>query len=124
MPKSISNKFKEQLKMNDSKFIGVELAKVCVEYNFQIIDLAKAFGVSRMTIHSWFRGGYVRRLNFLKISEFLDFINNHPSYNREEFLISAIKRNLFLKEFFYKIQNDKVLKPLTGEDHRYIKSIN
>ena len=120
MPKPISNEFKEQLKMNDSKFIGVELAKVCVEYNFQIIDLAKAFGVSRMTIHNWFRGAYVRRLNFIKISEFLDFINNCPSYIREEFLISAKKRNLFLKEFFYKIKNDKVIKPLIGDDHGYI----
>ena len=119
MPKPISNEFKEQLKMNDSKFIGVELAKVCVEYNFQIIDLAKVFGVSRMTIHHWFRGAYVRRRNFLKISEFLDFINTYPPYNREEFLISATKRNSFLKEFIYKIKTDKVLEPMTGADHRF-----
>ena len=119
MPRPISNEFKEQLKINDSKFIGVDLAKVCVEYNFQIINLAKVFGVSRMTIHHWFRGAHVRRRNCLKISEFLDFINTYPSYNREEFLISATKRNLFLKEFIYKIESDKFLELMTGEDHRF-----
>ena len=113
MSKSISKEFKEQLKINDTNFIGVELAKICVKYNFQIVDLAKTFSVSRMTIHNWFRDGYVRRLNFLKIKEFLDLINSLPLNVQEEIRTLPQVKKLFLIDFLSKTHKLKVIKPDT-----------
>ena len=37
--------------------------------------MAEAFNVSRMSIHSWFRGQYVREKNYEKITKFIELIN-------------------------------------------------
>ena len=36
--------------------LGVKLAKVCVDRNIPVSDVAEFFGVSRVTVYSWFRG--------------------------------------------------------------------
>lgn len=43
----------------DPKHIGVRLGKICMSLNIPVSEVAKSFGVSRMTIYTWFTGGGV-----------------------------------------------------------------
>jgi hypothetical protein len=76
MPKSYSPEYVDALNsvvMPDN--LGIVLAKACVKANIPLKLVAKLFGVSRMTIHVWFRGGEIRSgrkqliYAFLKILE-------------------------------------------------------
>jgi hypothetical protein len=55
----------------DSKRLGVRLAKLCVKANLPAQYVAEVFGVSRMTIHSWFRGKAIRDKNCTRIDNFM-----------------------------------------------------
>lgn len=55
--------------------LGIVLAKACVKANIPLKLVAKALGVSRMSVHTWFRGGEIRQgrkqliVAFLKVVE-------------------------------------------------------
>lgn len=55
----------------NSKRLGVRLAKLCVKANLPAQYVAEVFGVSRMTIHSWFRGKAIRDKNCTRIENFM-----------------------------------------------------
>lgn len=40
----------------DPDNIGVLLGRVCIKKEISVMDVAEFFGVSRMTIYSWFSG--------------------------------------------------------------------
>ena len=76
MPKSYSPEYIEMLDavvMPDN--LGIVLAKACVKANIPLKLVAKALGVSRMSVHTWFRGGEIRQgrkqliVAFLKVVE-------------------------------------------------------
>jgi len=103
MARPYSDKFLLGLNHADSKRIGVKLAKVCVKQGFPVIHVATAFGVSRMAIHSWFRGKPVRDKNNTKIEKFIELIEKEmvkgslDSCTRKDlitFLLSDIKPQL------------------------------
>ena len=56
---------------SDSKRLGVRLAKLCVKANLPAQYVAEVFKVSRMTIHSWFRGKAIRDKNCTRIDNFM-----------------------------------------------------
>lgn len=61
MPKSYTPEYVEMLDavvMPDN--LGIVMAKACVKANIPMKLVAKVFGVSRMTVHTWFRGGEIR----------------------------------------------------------------
>ena len=61
MPKSYSPEYIASLnavRMYDN--LGVTLARACVKANLPLKLVAKILGVSRMTVHTWFRGGPIR----------------------------------------------------------------
>ena len=74
MTRPYSDKFLLSLYEANYKKIGVKLAKVCVKANLPSLYVAKTFGVSRMTIHSWFRGSPVRDKNNTKIEKFIALV--------------------------------------------------
>jgi transcriptional regulator with XRE-family HTH domain len=74
MPRSYSEKFLLGLESQDPDKLGVRLAKLCVKSNLPVKYLTKIFGVSRMTLHSWFRGSPVRNRNADKIARFMDIV--------------------------------------------------
>lgn len=41
--------------------LGMRLGKACVEAELPAVYVAQVLGVSRMTIHNWFRGGEIRK---------------------------------------------------------------
>ena len=71
MTKKYSQEFLLELNTLDGDRMGVQLAKACVNADLPMIEVAKVFGVSRMTIHNWFRGAPVRDKNVQKIKAFL-----------------------------------------------------
>jgi hypothetical protein len=75
MPRPYSERFLLDLNKSDPTRIGVQLGKVCVKANLPTAYVAKAFDVSRMSIHSWFRGQYVREKNYEKINKFIGLVN-------------------------------------------------
>jgi hypothetical protein len=74
MARPYSERFLLDLNKADPTRIGVQLGKVCVKANLPTSYVAKAFDVSRMSIHSWFRGQYVREKNYEKIAKFIDLV--------------------------------------------------
>jgi|TARA_R110000803_G_scaffold71132_1_gene134233 predicted regulator of amino acid metabolism with ACT domain len=71
MPKKYSQEFLVELNTLDETRLGVQLAKACVNAELPITEIAKVFEVSRMTVHSWFRGSPIRDKNESKIKRFL-----------------------------------------------------
>ena len=76
MPKSYSPEYVKMLNavvMADN--LGIVLAKACVKANLPLKLVAKVLGVSRMTVHTWFRGGDIQTgrkplvITFLKVIE-------------------------------------------------------
>jgi hypothetical protein len=74
MPKSYSEKFVLNLQKNTSDHIGIKMAKLCVKARLPIKDVANVFKVSRMAIHSWFRGSEIKEENVIKIQKFNSII--------------------------------------------------
>ena len=74
MPRPYSERFLLDLNKADPTRIGVQLGKVCVKANLPTSYVAEVFDVSRMSIHSWFRGQYVREKNYEKITKFIELV--------------------------------------------------
>jgi hypothetical protein len=96
MPKKYSQSFLIELNSFDEDRPGVLLAKACVNADLPIIEIAKVFGVSRMTVHSWFRGSPIRDKNAIKIKKFLKALEeewtSQLENHTEELPISSIKQ--------------------------------
>lgn len=71
MARPYSEEFLLNLKDLNPKRLGVQLAKLCVKANLPAQYVAEVFGVSRMTIHSWFRGKAIRDKNCTRIENFM-----------------------------------------------------
>lgn len=71
MARPYSERFLLDLHKADPTRIGVQLGKVCVKANLPTSYVAEVFEVSRMSIHNWFRGQYVREKNYERIAKFI-----------------------------------------------------
>ncbi len=71
MARPYSERFLLDLHKADPTRIGVQLGKVCVKANLPTSYVAEVFDVSRMSIHNWFRGQYVREKNYERIAKFI-----------------------------------------------------
>lgn len=74
MARPYSERFILDLNKADPEKIGTKLALVCVRANLPSTQVAKVFGVSRMSVHSWFRGQFVREKNYEKILRFIKLV--------------------------------------------------
>ena len=54
---------------------GQVLAKVCVEANLPASYVCKVFGISRMALHTWFRGGPIRTKRMEVVNAFISLLN-------------------------------------------------
>ena len=75
MPRSYSNKFLLTLSKPDAFATGQVLAKVCVEANLPASHVCKVFGISRMALHTWFRGGPIRPKRFRTVDAFISLVD-------------------------------------------------
>ena len=62
--------------------LGVQLAKLCVKAKLPTLYIARKLGVSRYTIHSWFRGQKIRSINKPKVEAFIKEIDKGFNENK------------------------------------------
>lgn len=74
MPTKYSTQLVESVLCADKPGLGQELAKVCIEANLPALYVAKVLGVTRMTLHTWFRGGNIRQAKKERINLFIDLV--------------------------------------------------
>lgn len=75
MPRSYSSRFLLTLSKPDAVMDGQLLAKVCVEANLPASYVCKVFGISRMALHTWFRGGPIRTKRMEIVNAFISLVN-------------------------------------------------
>jgi hypothetical protein len=74
MPRSYSNRFLLTLSKPDAIMTGQQLAKLCVEANLPASYVCKVFGISRMALHTWFRGGPIRPKRLKLVDAFMSLV--------------------------------------------------
>ena len=62
------------LASTDSSPLGVQLGRLCIETNLPAAYVAQVLGVSRMSLHTWFRGGKIRTAKVEKILVFMKLV--------------------------------------------------
>lgn len=58
----------------DVRGLGQDLAEVCITANLPAVYVSQVLGVTRMTLHTWFRGGVVRGAKHTKIRTFINLV--------------------------------------------------
>lgn len=56
MSKGYSTLTVREIQEANPTLLGVKLGRVCVKKDIPVSDVAEYFGVSRVTVYSWFRG--------------------------------------------------------------------
>jgi len=74
MARTYSDKFLMHLFSQDSTDLEVRLAKICVKANLPTAYVAKALGVSRLTVFNWFRGTQIRKRYYPIIEAFMKIL--------------------------------------------------
>ena len=75
MARPYSQDFLANLQTLNPDNLGVQLAKLCVKANLPTLYVARKLGVSRYTVHSWFRGQYIRNKTKIRVNIFMDELN-------------------------------------------------
>lgn len=74
MPRTYGDKLLLDLYSESATWKGAELAKACIKANIPAAYAASALGVSKVTVHSWFRGTSIRQRNFKMVEAFLSLM--------------------------------------------------
>ena len=74
MPTSYSSPLVEAVQTAPVRSLGQELALVCIDGRLPAAYVAQVLGVSRMTLHTWFRGGEIRERRQPKVSVLIRLI--------------------------------------------------
>lgn len=56
--------------------LGMSLARLCIKANLPVLYVSAMLGVSRMTLHTWYRGGAIRKKRKEKIDAFMRLIDD------------------------------------------------
>lgn len=74
MARSYSQEFLLDLHMRQSEDLGTRLARACVEANLPMAHVARALGVTKLSVFFWFRGGNIRETNAKRVEALLRII--------------------------------------------------
>ena len=69
MPRPLSERFVLGLDRADESKDGIKLARLCIKANLAVKYVAEGLDVSRMTLHTWFRGGDIRQRNISELGK-------------------------------------------------------
>ena len=75
MPRPLSPALLQKLE-NAEESLGVSLARLCVKAGLPVLYVSAMLGVSRMTLHTWYRGGNIRAERRSKIETFMRLIDD------------------------------------------------
>lgn len=59
----------EAIKSANPRHPGVRLGKYCIQKGISVNEMARYFGVSRMTVYTWFTGSGVPRKDKIELIE-------------------------------------------------------
>ena len=90
MARPYSDKFLLSLESADKDRVGIQLAKICVESKLPLLYVAEYVGVSRMAVHGWFRGNYIKEQNCIKIQKFINLLKE--DLQKGTLPVSSIKK--------------------------------
>lgn len=76
MARTLSPEILQRIESADADTLAMQLAKVAVEAKLPVMYVASMLGLSRMTLHTWYRGGEVRESRREKIETFIALIND------------------------------------------------
>jgi len=76
MSRVYGEKLTIKLSQSDYNRTGIALGTVCVRANLPATYVARAFNVTRMTIHSWFRGKPLRDKNRQLAEAFIKLVQD------------------------------------------------
>jgi hypothetical protein len=75
MPRTYSKEFISKLgTLRPFDTTGIQLAKACIRANIPALYVATALEVTRMTVHSWFRGNPIRDKKRRMVAVFTELI--------------------------------------------------
>ena len=71
--------YSEKLKMSllreeDTDRLGIQLAQVCVKAHLPTTFVASMLGVSRQSVHNWFRGKFIREKRYEQVKQFYQLV--------------------------------------------------
>jgi hypothetical protein len=72
----------EVIRTIENPTLGQTLARACLSANIPVTHVAHALEVTRMTIHTWYRGGEIRGNNKKMINLFMDYVSRDTSSGR------------------------------------------
>jgi hypothetical protein len=75
MARSLSHELLERIDSDAGETLNMRLAKTAVAAKLPAMYIAAMLGVSRMAVHSWFRGGEIRQSRLEKIQGFIELLN-------------------------------------------------
>ena len=55
--------------------LGVRLANACIQANLPAALVSQVLGVTRVTVHNWFRGGKIKPVNVERIEALMHLID-------------------------------------------------
>ena len=77
MPRTYSQTLIKEVSNRDPSYnSGIALAQACIKANLPAKYVAVALNVSRMTVHSWFRGAPIREKNKRRVEVFTDLVES------------------------------------------------
>lgn len=76
MARSLSRKLLARIDSDEGETLSMQLAKTTVAAKLPAMYVATMLGVSRMALHSWFRGGEMRPSRWPKVQEFIELIED------------------------------------------------
>jgi hypothetical protein len=74
MSRPYSPKYKKLVETSKDYTLGIDLGKTCITANLPATYVAEVFDTTRMTIHTWFRGGVIRSSKRRKIEVFIELL--------------------------------------------------
>ena len=74
MVSKYSAKLVEAVRGSTQTTLGVELANTCIAANLPASYVAQVLGVTRMSLHTWFRGGSIRPSKRERVNVFIDIV--------------------------------------------------
>jgi predicted site-specific integrase-resolvase len=82
MVSKYSTKLVEAVRGATQYRLGTELANICIAANLPAAYVAQVLGVTRMTLHVWFRGGSIRMSKRERIGVFIDIVEGDIKQGR------------------------------------------
>lgn len=72
-----ASEFVDRVFLADATHPGVRLGRACITHKIPVADVAAAFGVSKLTIYTWFTGRFYPRKQS-HLSQISEWVARYP----------------------------------------------